>query len=193
MSTQNPSDLKAELRQQAIRQRGQIQPKPDDSDKVISLFQSNIDIGAGMIVAGYWPIKSELDISSLILELAGKGHQIALPCISKETQEMFFVPWNEKTKMVKGQYGIPEPDSNERLNPDIVITPLLAFDRKGTRLGYGKGYYDKALSSLRKEKQALSVGIAYDQQICLFPLPSEEHDIRLDWVITPDKAYNFKT
>lgn len=188
------SSLKSDLRRKAIQQRLQIETRPDDIDKIIELFEKHITLSEGQIVSGYWPINGELDIMPLSVRLAGMGIQYCLPVMRKGDLELDFCVCDETTKFKTAAYGIQEPIFNkqsDKVLPDILIVPLLAFDRAGTRLGYGGGYYDKTLSVLKHHKEITSVGLAYDQQICLFPLPKEDHDVPLDWVITPSKAYNF--
>jgi len=85
----------------------------------------------------------------------------------------------------------PALEAAEYITPEILIVPLLAFDRKGNRLGYGGGYYDATLEHLRKDGNVIAAGFAYSQQAVLFNLPSEAHDQKLDWVITPQKIYDF--
>lgn len=188
------SSLKRDLRRKAIQQRLQIESRPDDIDDIIKLFEQHIALSEGQIVSGYWPINGELDITPLSVKLSGMGIHYCLPVMRKGDLELDFCVCDETTKFKTGTYGIQEPvfeKESDKVIPDILIVPLLAFDRSGTRLGYGGGYYDKTLSLLKKHKRVTSVGLAYDQQICLFPLPKEDHDVPLDWVITPSKAYNF--
>ena len=84
-------------------------------------------------------------------------------------------------------------EGTQWLEPDVVIVPLLAFDRRGYRLGQGGGYYDATLADLRAKKNIIAVGLAYAQQACLFNLPVEEHDQKLDWVVTPQGAQEFSS
>jgi len=85
-----------------------------------------------------------------------------------------------------------EPVSENYIDPDILLIPLLAFDQRGARLGYGKGHYDATLAELKKRKQITAIGIGYAQQAVLFKLPSEDHDEELDMVITPQFVKRFR-
>src|SRR6185503_17417551 len=101
--------------------------------------------------------------------------------------------WKDGDPLAEGAFGIMQPstDAPKWVDPDIVVVPLLAFDRRGYRLGYGSGYYDVTLAALRAKKKIVAVGLGYGQQAVLFNLPSEPHDEKLDWVITPQKAHSF--
>jgi 5-formyltetrahydrofolate cyclo-ligase len=106
-----------------------------------------------------------------------------------------FAFWKDDMELKRGgEHDVLEPvvnDSTRWLDPDIVIVPLLAFDRRGYRLGQGGGHYDATLEKLRAKKKIIAVGLAYAQQACLFNLPVEDHDQKLDWVITPQGAHSF--
>ena len=191
---QTKSELKQDLRRKAIQQRSQIAAHSSDIDSLIKLFEEHIQIDAGQIVSGYWPINGEVDVMAFIELLNKANARYCLPVMKKDDLMLDFYIIDDATKFRRVDFGIQEPvieDSKLCVIPDIVIVPLLAFDRIGTRLGYGGGYYDKTLSQLKKQKDIVTVGLAYDQQICLFPLPREDHDIPMDWVITPSKAYHF--
>lgn len=200
-SSSHNSDLKKDLRLQALRQRRQIDISADDADNLIHHFDTHIDTSihgdddaeGRAIVSLYWPTRNEMDITPLIAHLHKNGVKCALPKVIKDLPVLQFAPWTPESQMVKGPLGIFEPDTDITVLPDIVVVPLLAFDRRGHRLGYGGGYYDRTLYHLKQSKNILSVGVAHDQQICLFPLPDEDHDEVLDWVITPTKVYKFKT
>lgn len=104
---------------------------------------------------------------------------------------MIFRVWDGKTPLVSGGFGLMEPGEGAAILPDIVLVPLLAFDRRGHRLGYGKGYYDTALADLRAQKDIRAIGVGYGEQAVLFNLPSEPHDQKLDMMITPHGITDF--
>ena len=117
-----------------------------------------------------------------------------MPIVQKDSKELLFANCDESTKMEKGAFDIVQPkidEDTEFLKPDIVVVPLLAFDRRGHRLGYGGGYYDATLSALRLEKEIITIGWGYSQQAVLFNLPAESHDQPLDYVITPKGVHSF--
>lgn len=187
------TDDKTILRQEAIRHRNRMAAGQDDAERACALFFEHIKPGKGQVVALYWPKGQEFDTLPIMDRLAEEGIAVALPVVGKGSPEMEFVLWDESIPLIEGSYGIMQPPpGGQAVEPDIVIVPLLAFDRKGSRLGYGGGYYDRALRALRKTKDVLAVGLAYAQQAVLFNLPVEEHDERLDWVVTEREAIRFE-
>ena len=93
--------------------------------------------------------------------------------------------------MLAGNYGIPIPDNDQIVTPDLVICPLLAYDSKGMRLGYGGGFYDRTIRYLRRNKQTKYIGLAFSEQKSYHDLPSEDHDVPLDAVLTETGVKNF--
>ena len=142
---------------------------------------------AGAIVAGYWPIRTELDPRPLMQQLAAAGLTTALPATPQPGKPLIFHLWQEGDPVIEGLYGTSEPAPEApRCEPDILLVPMLAFDNAGYRLGYGGGFYDRSLAVLRAINPAVrAVGIAFGaQRIDL--VPRGEHDARLDAVLTPE-------
>ena len=96
---------------------------------------------------------------------------------------MNFIKCSLNAPFVLNQYGIPEPNSGIVVNPDILLVPLVAFDKNLNRLGYGAGYYDRAIKSLRKKKKTIAIGLAFDFQE-LNSIPISSYDQKLDYVVT---------
>lgn len=161
----------------------------------IDLFLTNILPAEGDIVAVYWPIEREFDTHMLVEELWALGVQVALPVMDANNRIMRFARYDQKTDLEKWRHGILQPavkNDDDIVIPNIVVVPLLAFDRRGHRLGYGGGYYDSTLQNLKDHNQITTVGVGYAQQACLFNLPVEGHDVRLDWIITEQSAQCFE-
>jgi 5-formyltetrahydrofolate cyclo-ligase len=189
------SESKETLREEARRHRARIDPASEDSEQAAMYFFDVIKPDVRQTVAAYWPKEGEFDISPVLERLLEGGYTCALPVLKKGDKELRFARWAEDMPLETGPYGISQPvisAATEFILPDIVIVPLLAFDRRGLRLGYGGGYYDRALRSLRQEKKITAVGICYAQQAVLFNLPAEDHDEKLDWVVTPQGAHYFE-
>ena len=183
---------KETLRREAIRHRDRIDPESEDADNACALFFENVKPQAGQTVALYWPKGREFDCGAITERLLKEGFTCCLPIIQKNKKILKFAKWGESVKLEEGPFGIMQPAGRRKwAQPDIVILPLLAFDRHGYRLGYGGGYYDTTLAALRKKKEVVAVGLGYAQQAVLFNLPREEHDQRMDWVITPQRAVSF--
>ena len=182
------------LRFEAIRHRDRMDLGDENPDAACMHFFKRIPVTEDTIVAAYWPKGREIDTSAILEELLTRQITCALPIVMKDSRVLKFVKWNDATPLAPGKFGIFEPavtDDTEFVDPDIVITPLLAFDRQGYRIGYGGGYYDATLADLRTRKKVLAVGLAYAQQAVIFNLPREDHDQKLDWVITPSGAHNY--
>jgi len=138
------------------------------------------------LIAGYWPIQSEINPFPLLQAFEDRGYRLALPCLVKsgEGYEMIFRRFRIGDDLAHGPFDIRQPvDSADPAEPDVVLLPLLAFDKRGVRLGYGGGYYDRTLSALRAHRPVAAWGIAFSAQQ-LAEIPFEAHDVRLDIVIT---------
>ncbi|OOG59588.1 5-formyltetrahydrofolate cyclo-ligase [Rhodanobacter sp. C03] len=140
-------------------------------------------------VAGYWASHGELPLNLVIPPLATRGQQFLLPVIGKG-KRLRFAPWQSGEDVQPNRYGIPEPVApRELLEPfqlDLVLVPLLGFDRRGNRLGHGGGYYDRSFAFLNEQvrpTEPLLVGIAYDFQE-LEIVGKESWDVALDFIAT---------
>jgi 5-formyltetrahydrofolate cyclo-ligase len=142
------------------------------------------------IVAGYAPIRSELDPSPLMHALGTLGAQLALPLIMGRDQPLQFRAWKPGADLLRGPLSILEPalDAPD-VNPDIVLVPLAAFDRRGHRLGYGAGYYDRTLTQLRRLKHVVAIGVGFSMQE-IAAVPVQSHDVALDYVLTEADTFD---
>lgn len=148
----------------------------------------DIAVHAGAAVAGYMPIGSEIDPRLLMLRLAAAGAVLCLPDAVAEETPLEFRRWAPDDLLDTGRFGISVPARDaEILDPDLVLVPMLAFDRQGRRLGYGGGYYDRSLARLRAAREVLAVGLAFSGQV-RDDLPAGPHDVRLDWIVTETVA-----
>nr|WP_303657386.1 5-formyltetrahydrofolate cyclo-ligase [Asticcacaulis aquaticus] len=145
----------------------------------------------GVVIAGFHPMQSEIDPLPLLMRFHARGYPLALPSLfeSAEGLQMIFRAYDPVAHLVEGPYGIWQP-SNDAVEvlPDIVLVPLLAFDKQGGRLGYGGGFYDRALHYLKavkpvKERPLMLWGIGFSGQE-IAKVPMEPHDQRLDAVLT---------
>lgn len=155
-------------------------------------FLKSIPLPKAACIAGYAAIGSEPDPLELLHQLSERGHPCVLPRVALRNRPLVFNIWQPGDELVPGDHGTrePKPGKAER-RPDIVLVPLLAFDGKGRRLGYGGGYYDRTLEELRSAGHGvLAVGVAFSAQEAQ-DLPEEEFDARLDWVVTEKGARAF--
>ena len=146
---------------------------------------------ADRVVAGYWPVGSELDCRPLLHQLRNAGWRCALPVVTAPALPLTFRLWRPDDGLVAGHYGIPEPPpSAAPCRPAVVLVPLVAFDRAGHRLGQGAGHYDRTLAALRASGPVLAIGLAFAVQEEP-ALPVEPHDQPLDWIVTEAGALRF--
>lgn len=164
------------------------------AERFLSVLES-FHLSSGATVAGYWPIGAEMDPRPLLQRLQALGMTIALPAVTAMGQGkvLVFRQWpmaaGHQPVPPMGAHGVPAPDASAPpARPNLVLTPLVAFDRKGWRLGSGLGYYDRALAGLRKlSPPPPAVGIAFaGQEVQEVPHTSPQvgYDQRLDWIVT---------
>ena len=192
--TDNLLSQKKSLRAEAKRTRGLLSLDLEGHKKLVQMFYDSLVLQPNCVIACYWPKGRELDTTYLMDTFLDDGYRVALPIVEADSKVLKFGQWDHNTDMEHGAYDILQPrveHDGVYLSPDVFIVPMLAFDRRGYRLGYGGGYYDATLSYYMKEKEVTSVGLAYAKQACLFNLPVEEHDVRMDWIITEQEAHQF--
>ncbi len=186
------TDIKTEIRRNTLAKRDLVSPQEAHA-AALALSRDGLALVAEAAarlqcvapeVSVYWPIRSELNTRPLIDALADKGYRVTLPVMRKVRHPLTFRDFTPGDDLVKGPYGLSEP-SEERpaRDPDIVFSPLSAFDRRGYRLGYGGGIYDATLSELRAKKSVIAIGVAYSFQE-VDHVPTEPHDQRLDYFLT---------
>jgi 5-formyltetrahydrofolate cyclo-ligase len=136
------------------------------------------------IVSGFFPYQSEIDTRPLLGKLAGDGWTTCLPIVIGNGEPLIFRRWLPGEPTIAGVWGIPRPpDDAPELEPDVLIIPMLAFDRHGYRLGYGGGFYDRTLEKLRIRKKIIAIGVAYAAQE-LGLVPHDALDQGLDFIMT---------
>ncbi|MEM8633739.1 MAG: 5-formyltetrahydrofolate cyclo-ligase [Pseudomonadota bacterium] len=156
---------------------------PDAGEKLADVFPMKLFERYGPVVAGYSAIKDEICPRPLMKRLALAGAALCLPRITEHDGIQFHL-WEPGEPLVEGNFGLMEPPADAPLaDPTLVLLPLLGFDSAGTRLGYGKGHYDRALKALRSNGRIFACGVGYKAQM-LEALPLEAHDEPLDWAVT---------
>lgn len=147
------------------------------------------EIAKNTIIAGFYPFGDEINILPLLKYLEENGEKICLPRINIINDEIDFHAFKFGDLLELSKFGICEPSiEKEILNPLLVLVPLLGFNKYGYRIGYGKGYYDKAIKKLRLNQNVKFIGIAFKEQE-VENLPIENHDEKLDYIITPEGLY----
>ncbi|MBY0564967.1 MAG: 5-formyltetrahydrofolate cyclo-ligase [Hyphomonadaceae bacterium] len=176
--------LKADARMTMRAERAAIEAR-DAPLKLIEHFP--IGLARLSPVAGYWPVGGEIDGRPLLAALAKAGCVVALPRMETRAGPARFLIWSAADALTADAFGVPSPPTGSaETRPVLVLTPLLAFDRAGGRLGQGGGHYDRILAEYRRQG-AVAVGLAYAQQE-MRHVPTGPYDAPLDWVITPNEA-----
>ncbi|MGJ8617846.1 MAG: 5-formyltetrahydrofolate cyclo-ligase [Sulfitobacter sp.] len=162
---------------------------PDDlraqSTRVSTRLNELITPGPGMTIAGYWPIRGELDLRDWMKTAHAAGAQIALPVVIERDAPVAFHLWSPGCKMTRGIWNIPVPAAAKPVIPDIVISPLLGVDAAGFRLGNGGGYYDRTLAQADPMPQVIGVGHDFCRIDTIFPMP---WDIPMQQIVLGDGA-----
>ena len=134
------------------------------------------------IIGGYYPVNFEVDDLALLRKFENNRFNISLPVIKKDFQ-MDFYRWSFSDPLKVNKYGIPEPDAKKIVYPDIIMIPLVAFDKNLNRLGYGGGYYDRLIIKLLKKKKIMKIGLAFPFQK-IDKVPTNVYDQKLDYIVT---------
>jgi 5-formyltetrahydrofolate cyclo-ligase len=187
------AELKAAIRRDAVARRDAL-PAADRlaAAEAIAARPFPLTIAPGTVVSGFMPLKTEINPLPLMRALGQRGAQLALPVIDARGKPLIMRAFAFGDALNSGQWGIkePKPEASE-VAPDILLTPLLAFDRAGNRIGYGAGYYDRTIAKFRAARPALAVGIAYAVQE-IPSVPVSERDARLDLVLTEREVIDLR-
>ena len=173
---------KTQIRKKIIKIRKQKKIKKFifDFDLIINILKKNKVLGK--IIGGYYPYNYEIDILQILEKFEKKKFVITLPKIKKNSQMNFF-QWSTDDPLNINKFGIPEPVSKKIKYPDVLLVPLVAFDKNFNRIGYGGGFYDRYIKKIRKRKKILTIGFAYSFQK-VKKIPTNNYDIKLDIIIT---------
>ncbi|HWK94008.1 MAG TPA: 5-formyltetrahydrofolate cyclo-ligase [Pseudolabrys sp.] len=186
------SSQKSTLRAATLAQRDAM-PAAERQAAAEALAARGLPIAVepGAIVSGFMPMKTEINPLPLLRKLAGEGAKLALPCIDGRGKPLIMRAYQFGDTFKSGQWGIREPmPEAPEVKPDILLVPLVCFDRGGQRIGYGAGYYDRTIANLRAIKPIKTIGIAFAMQE-IPQVPATEHDQRLDFVLTEKEIIAF--
>jgi 5-formyltetrahydrofolate cyclo-ligase len=174
--------LKTKLRKKVLKIRQIINKKniQIDFNQIIKILKK--EKITKKVVGGYYPVNFEVDDLELLKKFKKKGFSIALPVI-KENFQMNFYKWSFSDPLKINKYGIPEPKNKNIVWPDILLVPLVAFDKNLNRLGYGGGYYDRLIEKLLKKKNIMTIGLALSVQE-IDKVPINRYDQKLNYIIT---------
>jgi 5-formyltetrahydrofolate cyclo-ligase len=180
---------KAELRAAAMARRDSL-PGADRAAAAQAIAAAGLPVMVlpGMVVSGYSPLKSEISPLPLLRRCAETGAALALPVVKGRGHPLVMRAFAFGEPLNAGVWGIREPPAAAaEVRPDILLVPLLAFDRRGHRIGYGAGYYDMTIARLRSQKSIIAIGLAFAAQE-IAAVPATPSDARLDFILTEQGA-----
>lgn len=141
-----------------------------------------------LLISAYAGYGTEIDPLPLMKEFSAQGHKFCLPCVLEKGKPLQFRAYDLGDPVRLGEYNIPEPlGSAPIVKPDIMLIPMLGFDRTGNRLGRGGGFYDRTLNAAREHREIIAIGVAYSAQEVPV-VPCGKHDGKLDAIVT-EKEY----
>ena len=174
--------LKSELRKKILKVRKKFNTKNIqlNFNQIIKIIKK--EKITKKIIGGYYPINFEVDDLELLKKLEKNKFDISLPVVNKNFQ-MDFYKWSFSDLLKINKFGIPEPETQNKVYPDILLVPLVAFDNNLNRLGYGGGYYDRLIAKLSQKKRCLKIGLALSIQK-IDKVPINIYDQKLDYIVT---------
>jgi 5-formyltetrahydrofolate cyclo-ligase len=172
-------------RERLLKQRLEI---PSDvrrrHEKLIAgNLEQVIGDASGLTISAYWPFRGEPDLRDLLQQLASCGGRTALPVVVGRGQPLVFRAWAPGEPLQRGVWNIPVPHGIEVVVPDVVIAPVVGFDRDCYRLGYGGGFFDRTLSTMPNTPRVFGVGYSQAAIATIYPQP---HDVPMNLVVTED-------
>ena len=186
---------KAAFRKNAIKARAILAGAADENAAEAlaeNLRQLVAERGPGIAVSGFLAIGDEIDLSPALEAFHAAGLRCCLPVVLGRGRALIFRQWRPGLGLEKGQLGTRHPGpENAEVKPDVVLTPLLAYDADGHRIGWGGGFYDRTLASLRRHGEVLAVGVAYEGQRAEM-VPRDRNDVALDYVVTEAAIHEIK-
>ena len=174
--------LKSKLRKKILkaREKFNIENIQINFNQIIKILKK--EKISKKIIGGYYPVNFEIDDLTLLRKLKKNKFNISLPVIKKNFQMDFYL-WSYSDPLKINKYGIPEPETKNIVYPDILLIPLVAFDKNLNRLGYGGGYYDRLIKKLSKKKNIIKIGLALSIQK-IDKVPIDKYDQKLDYIVT---------
>jgi 5-formyltetrahydrofolate cyclo-ligase len=187
-------EAKRTLRRMAAERRRGILAALDRTaagEAAADRFIAALDPAPGVAISGYWPLDEEFDTRPLLERLHERGHPIGLPVVVARDEPLAFRRWVPGLALVAGAFSVMVPGpAAAPIEPELLVVPMLAFDRQGYRLGYGGGFYDRTLALRRRQGGALAVGLAFAGQEVAH-VPHADYDQPLDWAVTEGRALGF--
>ncbi len=186
-------NAKAAMRAKAHAMRDAMWPdrRAEASRVAAAHFFEGVALTSGQMVAAYWPIRDELDVKPVLTRLMDDGQPVCLPVVVGDGLPLELRVWQPGAALYPSGFGTLAPDELAPIvEPDMILMPLLGFDKQGTRLGYGGGYYDRTLTRLTKKPKLVGFAFALQE---FDHIPRDSHDVPLDAVVTENGVTRFGT
>ena len=174
---------KKTLRTKYLSLRNLVKKRSEKEKKINNLLKS-LSFSSKDKVSGYFPVRGEVDILPFIEFLSKNKNLVCMPLIKKANHHLLFKSWKNGQEMFKDKFNILTPINGKFSRPNIMLIPLLAFDKKKNRLGYGGGFYDRTISHLEKFNSVQTIGVAFNEQE-IEKVPTKKFDRRLNKIVTP--------
>jgi len=184
--------LKSSAREAAFERRGETHRAEDANDRNTLANMRLMQLLAqhtGKLIGAYMPMRSEIDPMPSMTKITASS-RVAVPVIEAKAQPLKFALWTPEIVMTMGTFGARIPEQCNWVEPEVLIVPLVAFNRTGGRLGYGGGFYDRTLEGLRAKRPTLAIGFAWAAQEAT-DLPLEATDQPLDYIVTENEVIHF--
>lgn len=192
MSDATIEEAKAALRVAAHKRRAAFHPslRAEAAAAAAQHFFAGIPVAESEVVAAYWPIRDEMDVKAVVARLMDAGQPVCLPVVLGDEQPLELRLWQDGAPLYEAGFGTLAPSEDApRAEPDVILMPLLGFDKHGTRLGYGGGYYDRTLAALHKRPRLIGFAFALQE---VDHIPRDAHDVPLDAVVTEAGVRTFE-
>jgi 5-formyltetrahydrofolate cyclo-ligase len=163
------------------RQALSVEARHKIAERARARLLEAVDLGAYRVLGFCWPIKGEIDVHRIARQHLAAGGEVALPVIVQKSAPVEFWRWYPGIAMQTGLWNIPIPQERTVLEPDAVLVPLVGFDARGYRLGYGGGYFDRTLAAAARRPVAIGLGYADSALPTIYPQP---HDIPMHMIVT---------
>jgi 5-formyltetrahydrofolate cyclo-ligase len=158
------------------------------AERARALLVEAVDLNAYPVLGFCWPIRGEIDVHRIAQQHIAAGGEVALPVMVQKSAPVEFWRWHPGIPMQTGIWNIPIPKQRDVLSPDAVIVPLVGFDARGYRLGYGGGYFDRTLAATPRRPLAIGLGYADSALPTIYPQP---HDIPMNMIVTDQSVLRF--
>lgn len=183
-------ELKALCRKAAFAARAEAHKLGSDQEANAQLTSFLKMQNESLVISAYLPIRTELSPLKSMEAMVRRGRDICVPVVVGNGKPLVFRRWTPETELVEAAFGVMVPKDSEVLVPDIIITPLVAFDMQGYRCGYGGGFYDRSFAQIGESKPVRAIGYAYSAQEVMI-VPREDTDYRLNVMITEKGILSF--